>query len=273
MRFRLVLDRKRALISRLMQKRLCQMVLDQEDFELLQMRKTKGKKPFLHAPRPAAHPNFNYNVSHEGRYVVCASEVLCVCGVDVAASREARQEAIFDTAFLRDFRNQLTTREWDIVKSQPPEDQYEMFQRFWSCKEAVVKARGDGLVFELNRIELDVDVTEREKDIEINCKIDNLTQPRWRLYQTKLPHKHWVTVARAPIEDVQDQYKEFLGTLAIRNFTEKEWEAALTAPAPEWSPVDIPFLLPPRIKEHYKRMFLDPTNEHGWNINDKKKVG
>ena len=35
-------------------------------------------------------PNWNFNVSHEGDYVVLAAEPLLVCGVDVAAPDQVR---------------------------------------------------------------------------------------------------------------------------------------------------------------------------------------
>jgi 4'-phosphopantetheinyl transferase len=38
----------------------------------------------------AAAPNFNFNVSHEGEFVVLASEPVCIVGVDVAAPGQLR---------------------------------------------------------------------------------------------------------------------------------------------------------------------------------------
>ena len=43
-------------------------------------------------PRRRAMPNWNFNVSHEGKYVVLAAEPRLVCGVDVAAPEEQRME-------------------------------------------------------------------------------------------------------------------------------------------------------------------------------------
>ena len=74
---------------------------------------TQGSKPYLVAstdgggggaaraasPRRSSSPsppdrtalNWNFNVSHEGRYVILASEPLALCGVDVAAPGQVKK--------------------------------------------------------------------------------------------------------------------------------------------------------------------------------------
>merc|ERR1719158_1970245 len=214
-----------------MQKRMCQKVLGSDDFENIEIAKTTGKKPFLLRPRPDEYPNFNYNVSHEGLYVVCASEKTCICGVDVAAPQLARQDR---TTNLKDFRDQLTDYEWHTIHERPSDQQYEMFQRFWSCKEAFVKARGDGLAFPLKRVECNLEwVDQREENpIEVFVTVDGKRRNEWRLYQCCLPGKHWVTIARGPIAEVQDGDGVWGSTFARRAFTPEEWEEALTEPMP-----------------------------------------
>eukprot|EP00397_Hematodinium_sp_SG-2012_P022302 GEMP01023095.1.p1 GENE.GEMP01023095.1~~GEMP01023095.1.p1 ORF type:complete len:329 (+),score=45.28 GEMP01023095.1:284-1270(+) len=257
-KFRQVTDQKRALVSRLMQRRMCQLVLGTDDYEDLEIRRTKGKKPFLLHPRPAESPNFNFNISHEGCFVVCASETTCVCGVDVAAPREARRGPR-DSCFLKDFREQLTSYEFDQIQRCRPDDQYEMFQRFWSCKEAFVKARGDGLVYPFDRIEFDLTWRDErdEEPLEVTVKVDGKKDLRWRLHQTCLPSTHWVTCARGPIADIQDKEGIFLSTCTERAFTKEEWEVALTAPAPAWKEVTITDLLPERLRSKFLTLFPD----------------
>eukprot|EP00854_Cymbomonas_tetramitiformis_P014522 gene14522-17166_t len=90
-RFKFQDDQKRAIVSRLLQRRCIEMALD-IPYENICIKRTKGRKPFLanKGNTPAA-PNFNYNVSHEGDYVVLVSEPVCVCGVDVAAPQAGRR--------------------------------------------------------------------------------------------------------------------------------------------------------------------------------------
>ena len=65
-------------------------------------------------PRPGAAANWNFNVSHEGDFVVLASEPLCVCGVDVAAPAQLRRKGAEPPPmrqFVTNFSRQLTSRE------------------------------------------------------------------------------------------------------------------------------------------------------------------
>eukprot|EP00443_Scrippsiella_acuminata_P000189 CAMPEP_0115325820 /NCGR_PEP_ID=MMETSP0270-20121206/83227_1 /TAXON_ID=71861 /ORGANISM="Scrippsiella trochoidea, Strain CCMP3099" /LENGTH=203 /DNA_ID=CAMNT_0002746053 /DNA_START=1 /DNA_END=609 /DNA_ORIENTATION=+ len=150
-------DKKRALLSRLLVRRASALVLGLSNFRDLEIARTKGKKPFLLRPRPGPErpelANFNFSVSHEGDWVVLASEPLCLCGVDVAAPQERRDQANRRSDIFRDLETQLTPAEWAFVRQEgqrpsvgsDDDPAYEAFQRHWSCKEAFIKARGDGL--------------------------------------------------------------------------------------------------------------------------------
>ena len=60
-------------------------------------------------------PNWNFNVSHEGDFVVLASEPVCICGVDVAAPAQLRSGRGGAATPMRDylalFSRQLTSCE------------------------------------------------------------------------------------------------------------------------------------------------------------------
>ena len=91
MRFVHRADQKRALLSRLLQRRVCQEET-KISFGDVCIERTKGNKPFMsNKPRGVSGAgNFNFNVSHEGRFVALAAEPWLVCGVDVAAPELAR---------------------------------------------------------------------------------------------------------------------------------------------------------------------------------------
>ena len=100
-RFRRFDDRKRAVVSRLMQ-RACIMRACETSSEgrwsargsiLSTCAGPRGPAVSRRATRVDARAEFNYNVSHEGDYVVLASETHAVVGVDVAAPGRVRAVA------------------------------------------------------------------------------------------------------------------------------------------------------------------------------------
>ena len=136
-------DRKRALVSQLLQRWACERALG-VPFRHVALQRTKGGKPFLTARlgvpmcvfsrtalmrvlstkqaeaavRPVAAANWNFNVSHEGDYVVMAAEPLCVCGVDVAAPAQLRRKGAGSppmSQLLASFSRQLAARETQYI--------------------------------------------------------------------------------------------------------------------------------------------------------------
>lgn len=100
-------DRKRALVSRLLQYRCCEKAVG-IPWESVNIKRTKGSKPFLaNSQRPEGLLNFNFNVSHEGNFVALVSEPVCVCGVDIAAPNQLRpgpnEASLFLTSSLFGF--------------------------------------------------------------------------------------------------------------------------------------------------------------------------
>ena len=155
-----VVDRKRALVSRLMQRRCVAIALGVAD-EKVVVARTKGNKPFDATPRAGERaaererPNFNFNVSHEGSFVVLASDPMLLIGVDVAAPFELREgPSLGDFAKLKDtFEAVVAADEWELIESEESEaERVAAFRRQWSRKESFVKARGDGLAFALQRV-------------------------------------------------------------------------------------------------------------------------
>lgn len=159
-------DKKRALASRLLARRCCSDCLGIPWSDVL-IKRTRGRKPFCAnsgaAVRERRHllPNFNFNISHEGDYVALASDPHCIVGVDVAAPQQIRRRGaagpLLDS--LRLLRGQLTGAEWARISGLAGDEaaMEAAFQGVWGCKEAFVKARGDGLGFDpLSRIHVDI---------------------------------------------------------------------------------------------------------------------
>jgi len=256
-------DQKRALVARLLLRRASMLALGHKDFGGLSISRTKGSKPFLHCPLPpeGEAPNWNANVSHEGEWVVCASEPLCVVGVDVAELRRFGPKGN-PLDFKKSMKDMLTAAEWAEVASagEDLDCQYEVFQRFWSAKEAFVKARGDGLQFELGRAEFSWSPMPGYPDKTAyrgTVAVDGGSRPLWAFVQHRMPGEspHWTTVARGPLADIVDANGEFTRTLrrAQAMFSDKEWSEALSAGSPPFDVVPVGALVPAGEVEAYVR--------------------
>eukprot|EP00191_Tetraselmis_sp_GSL018_P017622 CAMPEP_0177591444 /NCGR_PEP_ID=MMETSP0419_2-20121207/8001_1 /TAXON_ID=582737 /ORGANISM="Tetraselmis sp., Strain GSL018" /LENGTH=312 /DNA_ID=CAMNT_0019082187 /DNA_START=463 /DNA_END=1402 /DNA_ORIENTATION=+ len=204
------------------------------------IKRTKGKKPFV-ANKTERHstPNFNFNVSHEGDFVVLSSEPVCLTGIDVSAPTQVRRRGKEQSMaeIKRVFESSFTDREWDAVLSAASEEaQKEVFQQLWSLKEAYVKARGDGIAFELRRAEFEIlpgpPPTAR-------LRVDGAPQRGWAFSLHALPRGHWVSVARGPPDQIVDAYGEFTATLKARDVPPDVLQSALHAEAPPFQALEL----------------------------------
>jgi phosphopantetheinyl transferase len=144
--------------------------------------------------RPAHAPNFNFNVSHEGDFVVLASEPLCLVGVDVSAPEACRSGASRPAPeLLKLFSKQLSRCEADYIRSAGCDgasllfracarrvsfaaaEQQSAFRKIWSLKEAFVKARGDGLGLELGRVDFALAG-------DVSVRLDGALLPDWSVH-------------------------------------------------------------------------------------------
>ena len=297
LKMRLVMDKKRALVSRLLQRAACARVAGIAWPDVV-IARTRGRKPFLANAIALPHaPNFNFNVSHEGDFVVLASEPVAMCGVDVAAPGQARRpraDGRVPTAdeMLATFGAVLTERERSVIRGaarggggDDDDAVEEAFQKHWSAKEALVKAMGVGLAFDLNRAEFefdapttpaneDEDEDEDEREgaaegdgrsaaaaaTEARVRIDGAPpSAEWRFVARPVggPRAHWVTVSRGPTSAVTDADGAFSATWRRRapeTFTERGWAEVLAAPEPRFDLVWLDDLVPETERDAYDRV-------------------
>lgn len=196
-------DQKRAIVSRLLQRHAGASALGLPHDQVI-IHRTKGKKPYVANDVHKDHaPNFNFSVSHEGDYVVLASEPLCICGCDVAAPQQLRRSKnqVFQE-MLKSFEKQFTRNELECILMHAP-DQGAMetaFRKHWSLKEAFVKAMGLGVAFDLGDVEF------RIQDSKAKAVVQGEVQEHWAFHLHELGKHHWVSVARAPVGAVVDAW-------------------------------------------------------------------
>ncbi|WP_208821673.1 4'-phosphopantetheinyl transferase HetI [Tolypothrix sp. PCC 7910] len=110
-------------------------------------------KPFL-ASR-FSHSGLSFNLSHSQNLALCAVSKNRQIGIDLEYIRPMSDlESLAQRFFL--------PREYDLVRSLPDEQKSSVFFRYWTCKEAYLKATGEGIA-QLERIEISLTPTEAAK--------------------------------------------------------------------------------------------------------------
>ncbi|XP_020202696.1 L-aminoadipate-semialdehyde dehydrogenase-phosphopantetheinyl transferase isoform X2 [Cajanus cajan] len=214
-------DRKRALVSRMLQYALVHEVL-QIPFTDILIKRTLEGKPYLDYDKCGLRfPNFNFNVSHHGDYVAIASEPVCLVGLDIVSYDVPQGETI--TEFIKFFSSYFSSFEWDnIVNAGTSDDVLIEFYRYWSLKEAYVKAIGSGLTEGLNKVEF-----SHTRWTNISVKVDGKVMTEWRFWQFELDDRHCVSIARVHPISAAMSYK---ATLRKVDFTEEEYTLGLHLP-------------------------------------------
>lgn len=84
--------------------------------------------------RPYLENGMDFNISHSGTLVVCAVSATGKIGIDIELNAPLNHE---------DFRSQFGAQEWEGIVSAP--EPLPVFYKYWTMKEAILKADGSGL--------------------------------------------------------------------------------------------------------------------------------
>lgn len=114
-------------------------------------------KPFLRD-----NPNFNFNISHSGNYVVCAIDHKPI-GIDI--------EKIISIEYKSISKNFFTSKELNFIMEENLNNQLNKFYEIWTLKESYVKACGQGLYMSLKAFSMEYEDNGDIKVI-INNKYD-----------------------------------------------------------------------------------------------------
>lgn len=223
-RFVKIEDRKRALVSRLLQYALVHQVIG-IPFDEIVINRTAEGKPYLETHKDLRFPNFNFNVSHHGDYVAIASEPICLVGLDIVSCSIPGKETVSD--FIRNFSSYFSSSEWEkIVSAGSDDDVLDVFFRYWCLKEAFVKALGTGVGYKLDHVEF-----HHKGWTDIYVKVDGNVLKDWNFWLFELQGKHRVAVARGDPSIATESFKK---TLKQTHFDQNLYKLGLHLPNPRF---------------------------------------
>ena len=93
--------------------------------------------------KPFVDDDLCFNISHSGKYVVCAVSHGTSIGVDIEK---------YSPLIISDFKSVLNDKEWSMLEKL--NDPQVMFYDLWAIKESVIKANGFGLSLDLKKIQV-----------------------------------------------------------------------------------------------------------------------
>ncbi|VFQ81280.1 unnamed protein product [Cuscuta campestris] len=214
-------DRKRALVSRLMQYALVHQVLGITYNEICINRTIEGKPYLEYGSAVLDFPNFNFNVSHQGDYVAIASEPICIVGLDIIDYFTPEKESA--RKFIQSFSPYFSGLEWNEILNAGSDNQMLLeLYRYWSLKEAFIKATGEGVGCRLDNIEFQHTCWEN-----ILVRVNGEILKDWRFCLFELGKNHLAAIARGHPVAATTNYKK---TLKRTMFDENEYRQGLHLP-------------------------------------------
>ncbi|KAK4359681.1 hypothetical protein RND71_021910 [Anisodus tanguticus] len=214
-------DRKRALVSRLLQYALIHQVLG-IPYNKIVTRRTAEGKPYLECDKPNLElPNFNFNASHHGDFVAIASEPICLVGLDIVSQTIPVKESVEE--FIQSFSSYFSRLEWfNIINAGSSPQILSEFYRYWSLKEAFVKAIGEGVGYKLDTVEF-----HHQNWENIVVKVDGKELKDWRFWLLELGKDHVASIARGHPMYATSSYKT---TLNRTHFSDEQYNLGLHLP-------------------------------------------
>jgi 4'-phosphopantetheinyl transferase len=149
-----------------------------------QFQQVPGGKPVLVPPRGV--PPLRFNVSNTVQLVACAVTIEDEVGVDVEGGDRTINFKIAGHCFA--------DSECSVLDHAPDDERKrELFLRFWTLKEAYIKARGLGLALPLTKFSFSLDAGSHPT---ISFHEDLGDDPhRWQFFQRPLGTHHYLAVA------------------------------------------------------------------------------
>ncbi len=135
MKYRRWQDAQLSLLGRVLLKKGLNQLGKQYDESKLKV--TAYNKPYFE------NDDLEFNISHSGEIVVCAISKNGAIGIDIEECKNID---------VHDFKSQMTCNEWNTINQS--KDIVRAFYKYWTEKEAVIKAHGNGLSIPLKSFEV-----------------------------------------------------------------------------------------------------------------------
>ena len=168
-RFHFSKDRDRYITCHGLLRTILGRYLDRRPSEL-RFRFNSYGKPYLDGEFGSAEVHFN--LSHSGALALCAIAYRSEIGIDIECIRP-------DLADMQTAKRYFSAREVAALRATPVDQQPETFFTYWTCKEAYIKARGEGLSVALDQFT--VSLTPEEPGGLIHAAWDSRETARWSL--------------------------------------------------------------------------------------------
>ncbi|GAA0120809.1 MULTISPECIES: 4'-phosphopantetheinyl transferase superfamily protein [Clostridium] len=120
------------------------------DNSCIKFEKNQYGKPYL-----SEHPDFYFNISHSGEYVLCAIDNNPI-GVDIEEVRAIEYEEISKSFF--------TINEFQYIINKELNSQLNRFYEIWTLKESYIKCCGEGLSIPLKSFTIEIN---QHKNIKV----------------------------------------------------------------------------------------------------------
>jgi 4'-phosphopantetheinyl transferase len=115
----------------------------------------------------------SFNISHSGEYVMCAISKDSQIGIDIEIVCENIAHDLIDLVFSKSESKEIMAEPKKIV---------DRFFKFWTRKEAVLKAEGSGLIDHL-------------PDLNTTHKVSCFNGVDWYINSFRFPAGYWCTIA------------------------------------------------------------------------------
>ncbi|AFY54564.1 phosphopantetheine--protein transferase [Rivularia sp. PCC 7116] len=165
----------------------CDVRKQSHNSDLLQVAKSSSESNFN-------NKNLNFNVSHSENFALYAIGLNNSIGVDLECINSKTDVVSLAQRFF-------SPREFAVIESAPQEQQQQLFFRYWTCKEAYLKATGTGLK-DLQKVEISLTA---EQPAELN--IPNISG-EWSLLEMQ-PFSDCVATVAFTGRDLQFKYWDY----------------------------------------------------------------